>query len=165
MVVEFGGGESTLAIAGMLKSSGSGGRLKTVEHDSRFAERLRDRLESAGLSGVADVQTVEMRDYTKQCGFPEFRSYDLKDFDLGFDVAIVDGPIVGEFGAGTRLVPLRWCTKNLTPGGTIYLDDASRKSERNAIEIIKMSTPNISFENITAEKGLLRIQQCLAVGN
>ncbi|MDR3570639.1 MAG: class I SAM-dependent methyltransferase [Candidatus Pacebacteria bacterium] len=164
-VIEFGGGESTLAIAALLKTSASGGTIETIEHDSAFAEELRGRLARAALSDIAAVNTAPLRHYPAQLGFQEFRSYDLAGVDLSFDVAFVDGPIVDQFGAATRLVPLRWCMERMKPGRAIYLDDAARQPERDIVSALKPSAAHLRFDLLQAEKGLLKISmQSTAVG-
>jgi predicted O-methyltransferase YrrM len=154
-VVEFGGGESTIAIAATLKRNGQG-CLLTIEHDPAFARRLSERLERLGLSDRVELRVVPMREYKSFAEFPTFASYDLCGVDESFDVALVDGPIVIEFGAGTRIVPVSWCVDGLKEGRVVYLDDAHRSEEKTVIAAIKKSRPDVAVELSDTEKGLCK---------
>jgi predicted O-methyltransferase YrrM len=154
-IVEFGAGESTIAIAATLKRSGQGCFL-TIEHDPAFARRLSERLERLGLSDWVKLQVVPMREYKSFAEFPTFASYDLCGVDESFDVALVDGPIVFQFGAGTRMVPVSWCVDRLKKGRVVYLDDAHRSAEKTVIAEIKKSRPDVAVELSDTQEGLCK---------
>ncbi|MGB2887240.1 MAG: class I SAM-dependent methyltransferase [Candidatus Acidiferrales bacterium] len=154
-VVEFGSGESTIAIAATLRSGGQGSLL-TIEHDGSFAKKVIERLNRHGLADHAEVRIVPMRDYESCMGLPRFTSYDLGGLEKDFDIALVDGPIVGQFGGPTRAVPVGWCVERLTKGRVTYLDDAYRSAEKDVIAAIKMCKPNLIAEFCDAEKGLCK---------
>ena len=150
-MIEFGSGESTIAIAATLKSGGQGSLL-TIEHDSFFADKARERLAQHGLADRVEVRIVPMHDYESCMGFPKFASYDLSGLETDLDVALVDGPIVGQFGEGTRAVPIRWCIERLAEGRVAYLDDAYRSAEKQVIAAIKRSNPNLIAEFCEAKR-------------
>jgi predicted O-methyltransferase YrrM len=155
-VVEFGAGESTLAIAAALRAGGAG-RLTTIEHDEVFAEGVRKKLRRNGLLDFVDMRTVPLRDYEARFGLPAFKSYDLESQDFAFDVALVDGPIVSRFGAATRAIPLLWCLDRLRRESAIYLDDAARPEEQAVTHALRQLRPDIDVEMIATEKGLVRM--------
>jgi predicted O-methyltransferase YrrM len=155
-VVEFGAGGSTIALAATLRAMGSGS-LTTIEHNEDFAKGIAKRLDQSKLLDYATIRTVPLIDYGPRLGFPAFRSYDLKDQELDFDVALVDGPIVPVFGPATRSVPLEWCVARLAGQRVVYLDDASRAAEQTVLDASKLIWQDVETELIRTEKGLARI--------
>jgi hypothetical protein len=83
-------------------------------------------------------------------------SYDLSSLELEFDVALIDGPIAGEFGIETRAVPVDWCVARLARGAVAYLDDAARPGEVEVIAAVKQDRPELIAEIIQTEKGLCK---------
>lgn len=158
-IVEFGAGESTIALGSAIRNLGSG-HLVTMEHDKDFAASIERRLRSCELLGQAEIRLIPFTDHPSQPGLPAFLSYDLSHQEVEFDVALVDGPISPIHGAGSRSVPLQWCLARLHPGQVIYLDDASRAEERTMIRAVAPAWPGCRFDMIETEKGLLRIS-CL----
>jgi precorrin-6B methylase 2 len=156
-VVEFGTGESTIAIAAALKAAGAGS-LTAIEHNPRFAEYVFARIEKCTLEQYADIRVVPIRKYDLRPSFLEFSSYDLADFEVDFDVAVVDGPIVGEFGSATRIVPIEWALKRLRGEGAVYLDDASREDELHIIQTSIVGRSGLDVTTLETEKGLLRLR-------
>lgn len=155
-VLEFGSGESTVAIAGALKALGSGS-LTSIEHDENFSAHLGKRLQLAGLTDRVDLRVVPLASYESRFGLPAFKSYDLSGQACEFDVALVDGPITPYFGAGTRSVPLEWSLARLNAGGAIYLDDAGRREEQAVVDALRASCTTANFELIATEKGFYRM--------
>ena len=154
-VIEFGSGESTIAIAATLKSFGRGSLL-TIEHDGSFANKILERLNQYGLADCVELRLIPMRDYESFMGLSKFASYDLSGVETEFDVALVDGPIVGQFGGGTRAVPVNWCVERLAKGRVAYLDDAFRSTEKQVIAAIKKANPTLIAELLGTEKGLCK---------
>jgi predicted O-methyltransferase YrrM len=155
-IVEFGASESTLALAATLKNGGSGS-LTTIEHDADFAGKIQNRLRDYGLSDRVNFLTLPMREYESHRGLSKFMSYDLSRLDLDFDVALIDGPIAGQFGVHTRVVPLEWCAARLKSGGVVFLDDTSRPGETEIIGIVKKLQKRLATEFLDTEKGLCRL--------
>ncbi len=122
LVVEFGGGLSTLVIARMM-ANGQGGRLLSFDGDPGFAAHTRTELARHGLEAeVRAVPLVRPRD-----GGPG-RWYDHGPLPGAIDLLVVDGPpwflhplVRGNahalFGA-------------IAPGGSVILDDGARPGER-----------------------------------
>ncbi|MCP4309300.1 MAG: class I SAM-dependent methyltransferase [bacterium] len=154
-VVEFGSGESTVAIAAALRMAG-GGFLVSIEHNAEFGAEVEGKLKRRGLEDLVDLRTVPLRRYEGWAGFVSFESYDLEGHDSEFDVAIVDGPIA-TFGAATRGVPVEWAVTRLKDDGAIYLDDASRSDEWELVDRMQALLRDTDREWIDCEKGLLRL--------
>ncbi len=161
-VLEFGAGESTIAISAMLKRMGCGS-LITVEHDVYFAEKIIGRIKKTDLQMYSTIQIVPMRKYGTRLGLPEFTSYDLSDVDVDFDLALIDGPIMHQFGAATRSVPLDWCVNRLRNDCVIYLHDAARSEEASIVKGSKNKWLNVDLEMIGTEKGLLRLGRTTSI--
>ena len=127
LVLEFGSGKSTIAIAAALQSTG--GSVVTIEHDRVFAEGVAKRLERHGLLERAEIRIVPLREYGQRHGLPRFQSYDLGGQEIDFDVAVIDGPII-TFGAATRAVPLEWCVARTQRGPSTWTMRHDRVSRR-----------------------------------
>ncbi len=157
-LVEFCAGKSTVAIGAALRAAGAGS-LVSFEHDPHFANEIREQIEQIGLQHLVDIRLVAMKRYGPRLGLPEFQSYDLSSADVDFDIALIDGPPVGQYGAASRSVPLDWCIDRLKSSCEIYLDDADRHAERS---VIKGSGPvwsGLHVEALCTEKGLLKISR------
>lgn len=160
-VLEFGAGESTLAIAGLLKVAG-GGLLTTIEHDECYVSDVSRRIERAGVREQVRILHVPTRDYESRFGLPKFSSYDLGGLDVAFDVALVDGPPAA-FGEAGRSVPLDWCIRRLEGERVVYLDDALRGGESRIVEALRAAWPNVNMRTLATEKGLLEVRSARAV--
>ena len=157
-VVEFGAGESTIAIAATMRNMGSGS-LVSIEQDRTFATRVTERLRQCGLLDRVDMRVVPLRKYDSCMGFSNVLSYNLRDLAFDFDIALVDGPSTDKCGVFTRAVPLNWCLEQLSEHSVIYLDDAARPGEIAIIDAIKKIRPNLGSEWLETEKGLCRLNQ------
>lgn len=155
-VLEFGAGESTIAIASALRRRGEGS-LVTVEHDPNFLRDVSLRISAQNLDAFVDLRLIELSEYPPRGALKPFRSYDLAGFEVPFDVALVDGPIASTFGAGARLGPLDWCVRHADATATIYLDDAARPGEQEVLELLSADFPDLKREAFNCEKGLVRI--------
>ncbi|MGB2887241.1 MAG: hypothetical protein WBC04_06075 [Candidatus Acidiferrales bacterium] len=96
-----------------------------------------------------------MRDYESFMGLSKFASGSRRPRNR-LDIALVDGPIVGQFGGPTRAVPVSWCVERLTKGRITYLDDARRPEEKEVIAAIKRWKPEVIAELCDTEKGLYK---------
>jgi predicted O-methyltransferase YrrM len=154
-IIEFGSGESTIAIAAALRAGGSG-HVIAIEHDPEFAKVITARLRSNNLIKYADVRVVEMVDCNSKFSLPPSKSYNLIDLDSDFDISLVDGPIM-MFGPATRAVPLEYCLRRLDADRVIYLDDAARTDEQNVLKAYLSNFPNLCVQYLNTEKGLARL--------
>lgn len=155
-VLEFGTGLSTIAIASLLRRMGAGTHI-AVEHNPEYLKAVESDLAAYGLKDLVELRHLPIVDYAAAPPMTACRSYDLSERDVSFDIALVDGPITAEFGAATRMAPLEWCIRRLSPEASIYLDDAGRIEEKEIIAALRASHPNIAVDSLDAEKGLVRI--------
>jgi predicted O-methyltransferase YrrM len=156
-VIEFGSGQSTIILASALKHRG--GCLISVEHDADYSAVIQKQLDACGLGGVVVAHympLVPVIDPQEKGA----RSYDLQTLpSRKIDIALIDGPPGIICGAETRLVPLRWCVRNLAPKGSIFLDDSNRPSEQQCLSVLKRDFPDILVTQLGAEKGLTQIRR------
>lgn len=151
-VVEFGSGQSTVALAAAL--SHRGGRLISVEHDPEYLIGIQKQIETCGLGEVIEFTTASLIEHPNG-----IKSYDVTKIPkIVADVVLIDGPPITICGADTRLVPLRWAVANLAPGGSIFLDDSARPSEQTCIKLLEQEFRNLNVIPRSAEKGLVEIR-------
>lgn len=155
-VVEFGSGLSTIAIAALLQTMGKG-KLVTVENDPDYLKQVDDDLSAYGLKSFVDLRHLPMVSFPATPPLASCFSYDLRELEAQFNVALVDGPFTAKFGAATRLAPLEWCVSRLHPGGSVYLDDAARNEERQVVTSLLALHSDIKEESFNTEKGLVRL--------
>jgi predicted O-methyltransferase YrrM len=155
-VVEFGSGVSTIAIAALLRTMGEG-TLITIEHNMNYLKSVESNLATSGLKDYVELHHLPIVDFPAAPPMTACRSYDLRQLDVRFDVALIDGPITSEFGAATRMAPLAWCIDRLCFGASIYLDDADRAQERLVVATLRAIHPDVQTERLEAEKGLVRL--------
>jgi predicted O-methyltransferase YrrM len=127
-VVECGSGASTVLLARLLRQQGAG-TLTAVEHDDRWAARVRDLLHREGLDDVATVLHAPLT------GEPAW--YDptaLEHLPATVDLLIVDGPPAYEPEDAHRRRPaLTFFEPRLVRDATVILDDVDRAGERHVL--------------------------------
>ncbi len=128
-VVECGSGSSTIAIARSLRACG--GRLVSLEHDAKYAERTRDMLRLHGLDDLATVVTAPLtsREVDGQTVLWYTPTYEPL---LGqpIEMLVVDGP-PGSLGQRSRYPAVPILKPHLAEQCWIILDDGDRPSERD----------------------------------
>jgi predicted O-methyltransferase YrrM len=132
-VVECGSGESTVAIAKLLAERGDG-TLHSLEHDSHWAERTRQRLAARGLTRRVELIEAQLRPHGLGAG----DWYDLGALERlphGIDLLLVDGP-PGDLGPDgqVRYPALPLLAPRLAEGALVLLDDIDRPGELSVLE-------------------------------
>jgi hypothetical protein len=150
-VVEFGSGQSTIALAAAVRHLG--GRVITVDHDAAYLSLQIQQLEAAGLEAcvTSHIATLAV-DAHGNC------SYDLSRLDpVSVSVALVDGPPAMMCGPLCRVTPAEWALAHLAPDGRVFLDDADRAEERECIRRLSSTTQGLKVTNHPTEKGLVEL--------
>lgn len=147
LIVEFGTGASTLILARALQQSG-GGNLISFDQHNDFVDATRRWLADYGLK--ADLRSVPLRPTDDWPGL----WYDHGPLPKNIDLMLIDGPpwSIHPFtrGAASGLFD------NITPGGTVMLDDAARPGERFVARRWRKMRPDFRFElSKTGSKGTL----------
>ena len=137
LVVEFGTGASTLVIARALQKAG-GGTLISFDQHQDFADSTRAWLGEHGLE--ADLRAVALR--PSPGGWPG-RWYDHGPLPDAIDMMLIDGPPWSIHpmtrGAASCLFD------QISPGGTVFLDDAARPGERLVARRWRKARPDFEF--------------------
>lgn len=137
LVVEFGTGASTLILARALQKAGGGNLISFDQHDD-FVDSTRRWLADHGLK--ADLRAVPLRPTEDWPGL----WYDHGPLPKNIDLMLIDGPpwSIHPFtrGAASCLFD------NISPGGTIMLDDAARPGERFVARRWRKLRPDFRFE-------------------
>jgi hypothetical protein len=136
VVVELGGGVSSVYLARLLASRGAG-RLVAVEHDPRWASWLEGALAREGLDAVARVLRAPLRPHPLAWQSEWYAADAVLDGLPAepIDLLLVDGP--PGFAPGTersRYPALPVLRDRLAPDATVVLDDAGRDGERAVLE-------------------------------
>jgi predicted O-methyltransferase YrrM len=149
-VVEFGSGQSTVAIAKLLATLG--GSLTSVEHDSTYYLNVHKLLT---LFAIQDKVHSIIRPLLPLS--PGETTYDLKDLPVTSpEVVLIDGPPGGQ---KNRLAPLRWAYRNISEGGVIYLDDYCREYEKTCVRLLQQEFPDLILSSRQTEKSLAIIEK------
>jgi hypothetical protein len=130
-VVECGSGDSTIAIAGLLRRLG-GGRLHSLEHHGGWAQLMRERIAKEGLGGFAELIEAPLGEHPlAPAGCAWYAPEALACVPERIDLLLVDGPPAYMAGAERQRYPaLPALAERLAPGAPVILDDAGRAGER-----------------------------------
>lgn len=134
-VVECGSGASTVVLARLLRQRGAG-TLTAVEHDERWAARVRDLLDREGLGDLATVIHAPLTGEP-----PWYDEAALEQLPAAIDLLVVDGPPAYEPGDEHRRLPaLTFFEPRLVAGATVVLDDVDRPGERHVLAAWEKTT-------------------------
>ena len=159
-VVECSSGISTLVLARCMQING-GGKVYSLEHDPVYARRTRRQLELHGLSEWATVIDAPLLSQT--FGSRKHDWYDCSGLPAGqpIEMVVIDGPPqstcdAARYPAGPVLFP------HLAPGAAIFLDDAARDGEQEALRRWAEEFSELEAYALPCEKGaaLLRYRPC-----
>lgn len=137
LVVEFGTGASTLVIARAMQMAG-GGNLISFDQHSDFVDATRQWLKDYGLE--ADLRSVPLS--PSPAGWPGLW-YDHGPLPSHIDLMLIDGPPWSVHpltrGAASSLF------EQVSPGGTVMLDDGARPGERMVARRWRRLHPDFTF--------------------
>ena len=146
VIMELGGGTSTVLFAAALRANGTG-HLISVEHDEAHAKRTAQLLEQADLSRWVEPVTAPLTE--RQVGDRVFSWYaldpllhDLKD---KIDLLFVDGP-PGKMQLLSRYPALPVLAPHLSSRAIVFVDDGGREDEMQMIELWR-ELDDVSFES------------------
>lgn len=149
-IVEVGSGSSTLILA-RYASANPGVKVFCLEHDERFAKATLELLESEGLAGAVEINA---RPLTKvyvgspdspECVGPWYHNDDLPPM---IDFVLVDGP-PERLGGRAAVLPALWDRLLKGSGGwEMWLDDAGRPGERDAVKAWQRWQPSLCVREL-----------------
>ncbi|RYE40750.1 MAG: glycosyltransferase [Hyphomicrobiales bacterium] len=126
-ILEAGSGLSTVMLAAY--AARLGGRVLSLEHDPRYAERTRRLLRRWGLAEVAEVRLARLE--TRPCGTEFAYPWYQTSLEGAFDMFLIDGPpmSIGRQAAMFAVADHR------TRDWQLWLHDAHRDHERQCLEL------------------------------
>jgi predicted O-methyltransferase YrrM len=151
-IVELGGGLSTLLLAYAIEKAGGGGRIISLDHDPRFAEKTRASLVEHGLDGLVEVRVAPLT--VVDVGGEEWTWYDPAGMaDVrSCDLLLVDGPPANT-GPRARYPALPILVDRLAEQATVVLDDCVRQDEKDLLSTWQDNFPGWRVEVLDHEKG------------
>ena len=158
-ILECGSGVSTVVLARACELNGVG-RVYSLEHQAVFAERSRSELQRHGLSEHSEILEAPLTPHTLDGR--EWSWYRLDALpSIKFDMLVIDGPPettgpLARYPAGPLLFP------HLTPGASVFLDDAHRDDEKEAVARWVRERPDLTCIWVPSEKGCAVLRQTLA---
>lgn len=144
VVVEAGSGSSTLVLARYAAATGA--HVVTLEHEPRFREATLRLLAEHDVAGRVDVRLAPL----VETDHGPWYDAALPD---GIGLALVDGP---PEGAGGRAAALPMLLPHLAEGWEVWLDDATRPGEQQAVTAWA-ERYGVAVEEICQGKHLYRI--------
>ncbi|WP_019626600.1 class I SAM-dependent methyltransferase [Thioalkalivibrio sp. ALJT] len=161
VVVECGGGASTVVIADALSQNGTG-RLVSLEHSAYYGEQTRSALEGEDLGGWVDLCIGDLVPWKGEHLNPAdakqpSRWYPMKLLEgvENVDLLWVDGP-PGATCLFSRYPALPALADKLSPNAEVWMDDTIRQEEKDICERWAADY-GFEVEYYALEKGLGRL--------
>lgn len=151
LVIELGGGVSTLIISYAMEKLGIG-KLISFDHDINYLEKTRRQVE---LHGVKDhVQLLHAPLTMINLDDIDYQWYDLTSVDIEspIDILVVDGP-PGDVNERSRYPALPIFAEYMNGDAAVFLDDAARQDEQAIIREWAIRFPEYTYELVNCEKG------------
>lgn len=152
LVVELGGGLSTVWLSYAMEKAGSGGRIISLDHDARYASTTRDLLLAHDLGGIAEIRHAPLTDVELDGEtWPWYDTASLADVER-CDFLVVDGPPAATRDRA-RYPALPLLVKKLAENAVIVLDDCIRQDEKDTVATWREQFPGWHVEMLDHEKG------------
>lgn len=152
VVVDLGSGQSSVWMAGAMRTAGYDGQVIGVDHDEIYAQATRDLARRQGVEPWLSVVHAPLREQV--VGGRAVRWYDVDALaDVSsIDLLCIDGP-PGQGTAQARWAALPVLAERLTSGATVVLDDMIRHDEQDILDDWLATFPGFSVERLDFEKG------------
>ena len=166
-ILECGIGVSTVVLARTCELNGNG-RVHSLEHLADFAERTRSELERHGLEKYGEVLDAPLTRHQLDGG--AWSWYGLHALPpLQFDMLVIGKefwrgavaeltPVRERATAGPHLMTLAR-KEFIEPGASIFLDDAHRHDEKEAVARWLRERPDLTCTWVPSEKGCAVLRQ------
>lgn len=151
VVIECSSGASTVVLARAMQMNG-GGHVYSLEHDASFANKTRDLLDRQGLSAWAQVIDAPLIPWQQFDGRSWYSLDGLAALDGAADMLVIDGPPAA-IGPCARHPAVPALLSRLKSGARVFLDDADRDEEREAVRRWQTEGCVDHLEYLPAEKG------------
>jgi predicted O-methyltransferase YrrM len=133
LIVELGSGLSSLVLGLTVRRLGNG-RVVSFDHSPEWADQTRARVAALGLTDVVTVIDAPLAEI--EVAGVKRRWYDLAGNlpEAPIDMLVIDGPsVTGPKDWAARWPALPLLDSRLAPRAIVYLDDAARPGEREAV--------------------------------
>lgn len=157
LIIECSSGASTLALARSCQINGMG-HVFSLEHDSEFAAKTRSNLLKQGL---ADWATVVDAPLLPQPAVDNQAWYSLENLEVpqsSVSMLVIDGP-PWNTAPLARHPALPLLHKFLSTECTVFLDDAARPDEQEAVKRWMATYPEFTLSWPECEKGCAKLTQ------
>ncbi|GAB4294917.1 MAG: hypothetical protein Kow0096_11380 [Thiohalomonadaceae bacterium] len=149
-IVECGSGLTTLMLARCCALNG-GGHVYSLENGADYAANTRSGISRYGLNEYSTVLHAPLMPYTIANG--DYQWYDLTALTArNIDLLIIDGP-PGFIQRHSRYPALPLLRDRLAARCTLFMDDAARPDEQEAVEVWLEDMPAARYEYIANERG------------
>lgn len=138
-VLELGSGVSTMWIAMALKRNGRG-KLISIDHLDKFADRSRAAVALHGLQDVAEIRVAHLQEIEVDGNLYDWYDPKVLEDISGIDLLLVDGP-PGGTGPLARYPAIPLLRECLTAGAIVVVDDSSRPDEAKMMRLWKERHP------------------------
>lgn len=159
LVVELGGGVSSLIIAYALEAVGENGRLVSIDHDANYSAETKTRLQQHGLEQYCEQRVAPLEPITLDGSPVRYYARDALDAVGGIDLLVVDGPPQAHEPQPLMRYPaLPLLRSQLAPGALVLIDDAARGDETEMVKRWKSRWPEFTARYLYTEKGTVLLE-------
>ena len=152
LVLELGSGVSSVLASKSLEKNGEG-KLISIDHDDKYADFTRERLDLENLSDIATIITSELITQTiNKQNYMWYESTFLNEINQKIDLLIIDGPprIINK-NARYPAIPL--LKDHFSDNIIILVDDGKRKDDMKSVQKWIEELNYLNSEFINTEKG------------
>lgn len=155
-IVEFGSGCSSIVMGYILEKQKQQGRLLSIDHDEKYAEKTRFQIALHGLEDFVTVVDSPLKSQpTIGLGGKQTTWYSLEGLEIpeSIDLLVVDGP-PEKVTPCVRYPAVPVLKEKLSKHAVIVLHDTHRKDETAIIHAWKELLPEASVEWKRTDKGI-----------
>jgi predicted O-methyltransferase YrrM len=149
IIVECSSGASTLVLAAACRINGRG-RVLSLEHGAEHAERTRAELERHGLDAYAQVRLAPLE--SVEISGQHWLWYQQGPIPAPINLLVIDGP-PGRLQPLSRYPALPLLRQYLASSASIFLDDAARPDEQEAVRRWQASFPELVHKYLETTRG------------
>lgn len=150
-ILECSSGASTIVLARCCELNGSG-HVYSLEHDPKYAEKSRKLVAEHGLDAWVTIIDAPLCPNSEAMGANWYSIKSIPDTLPPVDMLVIDGPPCTT-NPLARLPALQLLHFYLSPSASVFLDDANREGEQEAVRRWQALFPELILERPDTEKG------------
>ena len=145
VIVECGGGTSTIILGRMLQLQGKG-KIFTIENFENSIDTIKKYIRQNDLENFVNIISAPLKSQTLGTETQNWYDFNSIPFISNIDLLFIDGPPQHNQPKGTlaRYFALPFFYRHLKKGAVIILDDGARPAEK---QIVKMWTNEFDIES------------------